>query len=73
MQLAEPLSSVLKKPAPELNIIRFTQTSIEVAFVVWVKRTDMTSIKKSLNEGVKQKIDSKQIILPPPYFSTTER
>lgn len=71
LSIAADCKNVLTEPAATVNINKFTDTSIELQFMVWANTKKITSTKNQLQEEVKQQFEKQGITIPSLQMATT--
>lgn len=66
LSLADNCKNVLKEPAANVNINKFTDSSVELQFMVWANTSKISSVKNQLQEEVKQVFEKEGIDIPSP-------
>ncbi len=68
LDIAAHCALVLKDPEPSVSINNFTNSAIELKFMVWVSTSELSSTRNLLQERIKQQFDQAGIETPAPQY-----
>lgn len=67
MDVANELNSCLEEPAPQVFILGFGDSAINLQFSVWAKREEFFKFKNTLIQNIKIAFDNENIEIPFPH------
>ncbi|CAM3007577.1 mechanosensitive ion channel family protein [Legionella worsleiensis] len=68
LEIAFNCEQVLKDPEPVVSINNFTNSALDLKFMVWVRTADISATRNYLQERIKNQFDHAGIVTPVPQF-----